>query len=163
MADCCTLFWPLLATLFLSSLPPCAHCYQIANAESGSVEAGEIVHYTLTFTEPVVVVLLSDEGDVDLYASPTYLNSKPSSDDHEISSVSCGMDMLALIMSPDLRKYSLGIHGHVRYDKSRYSLYVIKPSPEDIRSYQVSLKVDRVLKRIGGFVEDLHCGTLHYL
>lgn len=126
---------PLL--LFSLLLTP-ALSYHITKSVSDTVGAGEVIHYTLSFSGPVVVVLLSDEGDVDIYASPTHLNSKPTSDDHELSSTSCGLDTLALIMSSALRQYTLGVYGHVRYQKSKFTMYVIEPSPEKIRNYQVS-------------------------
>lgn len=148
----------LASSLMLISLMPSALSYHIANSESGSISGGEVIHYTLSFTDPVVVVLISEEGDVDLYASPTHINSKPTSDDNEISSASCGMDMLALIMSSSLRKYTLGVHGHSRFDKSLFTLYVIKPSQEDIRSYQVlNVDVDSLLTFCGGIMFDLGC------
>lgn len=93
--------------------------------------------YQVTSTNPVVVVLISEEGDADLYASPTHISPKPSSENHEISSASCGLDVLTLIMNPNLRRYSLGVYGHVRYEESKFMIYYIEPNEEDIRSYQV--------------------------
>lgn len=128
----------LLAFLLLiTSIPPSAHSFHITKSITDSVSAGDVIHYTLSFTSPVVVIVVSQEGDVDLYASPTHKNSKPSSDNYDISSASCGLDVLSLIMSSEVRQYSLGVYGHVRYDESRFSLYVVQPSEEDIKSYQV--------------------------
>lgn len=130
----------LLAFLLLiTSIPPSAHSFHVTKSITDSVSAGDVIHYTLSFTSPVVVIVVSQEGDVDLYASPTHKNSKPSSDNYDISSASCGLDVISLIMSSEVRQYSLGVYGHVRYDESRFSLYVIQPSEEDIKSYQVIL------------------------
>lgn len=144
----------LIALSLISSQVPSTLSFHISNYETGSVAGEEIVHYTLSLSEPVVVVLISEEGDVDLYASPTHINSNPNSDDYELSSVSCGVDMLALIMSSSLKKYTLAIQGHIRYDISSYALFVIKPSPEDIRNYQVGpakLRLMAVLPNCGWF------------
>lgn len=127
----------LLPLLLILSLAMTTLSYQVTDAVSGTVTGGDVAFYQVTSTNPVVVVLISEEGDADLYASPTHVNSKPSSENHEINSASCGMDMLSLIMKPSLNKYSLGVYGHVRYDQSRFSLFFIEPSQEDIRSYQV--------------------------
>ena len=126
----------LVLLLFICFIPS-AISFTITESLSNSVSAGDVIHYTLASTSAVVVVLVSDEGDVDLYASPTHTNSKPTSDNHEISSTSCGLDILPLIMSEDIGRYTLGVHGHVRYEESKFSLYVIEPSEEDIRNYQV--------------------------
>ena len=125
--------------LVFSSIITTALSYHITKAVSGTVAGGDVAYYQVTSTNSVVVVLISEQGDTDLYASPTHINSKPSSDDHEINSASCGLDVLSLIMNPSLQKYSLGVYGHVRYDESKFSLYCIEPSKEDIRSYQVRL------------------------
>lgn len=123
--------------LLLVCLLPSTLSFHIIESLSNSVEAGEVVHYTVAANNPVVVVLVSEVGDVDLYASPTHINSKPSSENHEISSASCGLDILPLLMDSDLKKYTLGVYGHVRYQESSFSLYMIQPSEADIRSYQV--------------------------
>lgn len=111
--------------------------YHVIESISDTISAGAVIHYTLSSTNPMVVILVSEVGDVDLYASPTHMNSKPSSEDSEISSASCGLDVLPLIMSDSVQKYTLAVYGHVHYDKSVFSLYVIEPSREDIRTYQV--------------------------
>lgn len=128
---------PTSVFFLIACLIPSATSFVITESLSNSVLAGEVIHYTLASSTPIVVVLISDEGDVDLYASPTHLNSKPSSDNHEISSASCGLDILPLIMGEDVKKYTLGVYGHVRYDQSKFTLYIIEPSEDDIKSHQV--------------------------
>ena len=127
------------ATSFLlfSSLLPSILPYEISESLSGYVSAGEITYFTIESQKPIFVVLISQEGDADLYASPTYKNSKPSSDNHELSSVSCGLDILPMMMDNQVRKYTVGVHGHVRYDKSVFNLFIIESRDEDLRRYQV--------------------------
>lgn len=124
-------------SLLFAWFVPSAISFAITESLSNSVSAGHVIHYTLASSSAVVVVLVSDVGDVDLYASPTHINSKPTSDNHELSSTSCGLDILPLSMSESIGKYTLGVHGHVRYDESTFSLYVIEPSEEDVRNFQV--------------------------
>lgn len=76
---------------------------------------------------------------MDLYASPTHVNSHPSNEDHELSSASCGLDMLSLIMGSGVKQYTLGLYGHVRYEESKFTVHLIEPSEEDIKSYQVNV------------------------
>lgn len=127
----------LLAFLVVTWLVPSAISFVITESLSESVSAGDVIHYTLASSNPVVVAVISNVGDVDLYASPTHINSNPNSDDYEISSTSCGLDILPLIMNQEIRKYTLGVYGHVRYEESKFSLFVIEPSEEDIKTYQV--------------------------
>lgn len=137
---------------------PSAISFTITESLSNSVSAGNVIHYTLASTSAVVVVLVSNEGDADLYASPTHINSKPTSDDHEIGSTSCGLDILPLIMSRDVGKYTLGVYGHVRYEQSSFSLYVIEPSEEDIRNYQV--RDEYFLPLACGLCQKVLCASL---
>lgn len=127
----------LLAFLVVTWLIPSAISFVITESLSESVSAGDVIHYTLASSNPVVVAVISNVGDVDLYASPTHINSNPNSDDYEISSTSCGLDILPLIMNQEIRKYTLGVYGHVRYEESKFSLFVIEPSEDDIKTYQV--------------------------
>lgn len=139
--------------LIFSSVVTTALSYHITKAYSGTISGGEVVYYHVSSTNPVVMVLISEFGDADLYASPTKINPKPSSDNHETNSASCGLDMLSLIMSPSLQKYSLGVYGHVRYEESKFSLYCVEPSEEDIRSYQVGVCVQKAPSVVAGMPE----------
>ena len=127
---------PLLLTTAL--LPSTALGYIVTQSISDQVSAGDVVYYTLESSKLLLVVLISQEGDADLYASPTYQNSNPSCENNELSSASCGLDVVPLFMSNNLRKYTLGVFGHVRYDKTKYKLFIIEPDPEDTKRYQVT-------------------------
>lgn len=130
----------LLVLLLVLALPPSGVTYVVTETYSDSIDSGSITYFKLEGVNPIFVVLITREGDVDLFASPSHKNSKPSGDDYELSSASCGIDMLAIELSNDVRKYSLGVSGHEgQYEKSTYSLIFISPSKEDIEKYQVHM------------------------
>ena len=121
--------------LVLLILPACT-CYTVSESTSDTIYANEIAYFNVASTRPVIVALLSTEGDVDAYASPTSKNPKPSGVDYDFCSASCGMDLLMLPMSAESSKYTLGLFGHMRYEKSVYKLFIIEPSEEDIQYFQ---------------------------
>lgn len=104
---------------------------------SDRIGAGEVRFYTVESRDPVIMALISDAGDADMYASLTSKNSHPSPEDYDYSSTSCGLDSTVLDMNKDRSKMTVGVYGHVRYDETAYRLYVISPSDEDIKRYQV--------------------------
>ena len=65
-------------------------------------------------------------------------NSHPSPYDYDYTSTSCGLDSMVLGMNKDQAKMTVGVYGHIRYEETTYRLYVISPSEEDIKRYQVS-------------------------
>jgi hypothetical protein len=113
--------------------------FEVQNVLSDHVGAGEVRFYTVDSRDPVIIALISDSGDADMYASPTSKNSHPSPDDYDYSSASCGLDSTVLDMSKDQSRMTVGVYGHLRYDETAYRLYVISPSEEDIKRYQVSV------------------------
>ena len=133
-----TLYLYLLILLLIIRLPKCT-CYTITESISDTVSSGDVTFYTVESTHPIIVALISDDGDTDIYASPTHKNAKPSSENYEVSSTMCDTEILVLMMNRETRKYTLGLYGHVRYDQSKYRLFIIEPSTEDIRHYQVSI------------------------
>lgn len=130
------LYLQCLVLLLTIKLPTCT-CYTISESISDTISAGAVTYYTVESTRPTIVALISEEGDTDIYASPTHKNTKPSYENYEIGSASCGMEVLVLLMNRELKRYTLGLHGHVRYDKSKYKLFIIEPSEADIKRYQV--------------------------
>ena len=84
-------------------------------------------------------VLLTDEGDADLYAS--LVTKKPDHSDSLISSYSCGLDLIVVPTSntAEVQPVYLSVVGHSRYEISRYRLMIITPGNDDITKYQVSL------------------------
>ena len=110
---------------------------------SDRIGAGEARFYTVESKEPVIIALVSDSGDADMYASLTSKNSHPSPGDYDYTSASCGLDSVVLDTNKDQSRMTVGVYGHVRYEESMYRLYVISPSEEDIRRYQVSMCVKK--------------------
>ena len=106
---------------------------------SDRIAAGEVRFYSVESRDPVIIALISDSGDADMYASLTKKNSHPSPDDYDYTSASCGLDSMVLDTSKDRPRMTVGVYGHVRYEETAYRLYVISPSEEDIRRYQVSV------------------------
>ena len=129
-----------LALLFTITLPK-FKCYIITESISDTISAGAINHYTIESMHPIIVAVISEEGDTDIYASPTHKNTKPSSENYEVISASCGMEVLLLVMNSEVRKYTVGLYGHIRYTKSKYKLVVIEPNEEDIKRYQVCVNL----------------------
>ena len=123
----------LLLFLLLRTVTP----FEVQNMLSDRIGAGEVRFYTVESKDPVIMALVSDAGDADVYASLTSKNSHPSPDDYDYSSASCGLDATVLDMSKDQSKVTVGVYGHIRYDETTYRLYVISPSEEDIKRYQV--------------------------
>lgn len=113
--------------------------YEVLNSFYGSINAGDVNYYTLESTTPVIIALYSIEGDADMYGSPTSKNSKPSSESSDYMSTSCGLDVMILPMSKQVKKMSVGIYGHVRHQNTSYHLSVIAPKDDDILRYQVWL------------------------
>jgi len=126
----------LLPVLF-AALPKC-RCYTVIDSTSDTIVANDVIYFTIESKRPIIVALISTDGDVDLYASPTSKNPTPSGVDYDFSSTSCGLDLLLLPLTQEKSKFSLGLFGHIRYDRSAYELYVIEPNVEDFQRYQVN-------------------------
>ncbi len=125
---------PLLLLLLLPR-PLCG--YHLIDEVRGGVAAEESRFYALESSQNLVVVLVSDEGDADMYASTTHKH--PSFDENEYSSTSCGLDMLVVpaTIGGTRRKVHIGVHGHIRHANTSYRLFVFEPSEEDVKRYQV--------------------------
>ena len=122
-------------TCLVCYLPRCSWEYDLQEQVTGQVSAGEARHYSIDAQQSVIVALLSEEGDADIYASISVRD--PSSERYDYSSVSCGMDVMVIpLQKPE--KVHIAVWGHVRYENTSYHLYLITPNEEDIRRYQVS-------------------------
>lgn len=117
---------------------------------SDRIGASEVRFYSVESKDPVIIALVSDIGDADMYASLSSKNSHPSPDDYDYTSASCGLDSMVLDTDKDHSRMTVGVYGHVRYEETTYRLYVISPSKEDIRRYQVSMCVKRGKERERG-------------
>ena len=115
--------------------------FEVQNMLTDEIGAGDVRFYTVESKEPVIIALISDSGDADMYAAPTYTNSHPSPHDYDYMSSSCGLDVIVLDTTRAKSKMTVGVYGHIRYDETVYRLYVIAPSEEDIRRYQVCVCV----------------------
>lgn len=113
--------------------------FEVQNMLTDRVGAGEVRFYTIESRDPVVIALVSDSGDADMYAALSSKNSHPSPDDYDYTSTSCGLDSIVLDTNKDRSKMTVGVYGHIRYEETAYRLYVISPSEEDIKRYQVSV------------------------
>lgn len=92
---------------------------------------------------PPTVALISDEGDADMYASTAA--KEPSSEDSEFSSTSCGLDLMVVppagrTKPARSRRVSIGVMSQGWHEKTRYRLFIITPSTDDIKKYQVREK-----------------------
>ena len=135
-------FHPALSSiLLLSLLPHAARTYNVHDALADTIGAGEVRYYTVESQSPLIVALFSDVGDADMYAAVTRENPKPSNEKYDVTSASCGLDVILLEMNKDVRRMTVGVCGHVRYDETKYRLYVIEPSQEDIAKLQVCVCV----------------------
>ena len=88
----------------------------------------------------LLVALLTEEGDADLYAST--VAEKP--DFRDLSSCLCGLDLIVIATSKGAgthEKVYLSVVGHGRHEVSRYRLFIIAPTKNDIAKYQVCVCV----------------------
>ena len=130
-------YWrAVLFSCFFSLLPLCSWEYELIDEITGEISAGEARHYTIDARQSVIVAVLSLEGDADIYSSLSVQD--PSSENYDYSSVSCGMDVMVIPVEKPA-KVHVAVCGHVRYETTSFRLYLITPSKEDFRRYQVRL------------------------
>jgi len=95
----------------------------------GVVGAGNYSRYTFSEKENSRLVLTTIAGDADLYVSD--IHSEPTFDfeNHELSSITCGLDTVDL--PPSLKRpVNIAVYGHPRYEGSRFRLEVIYKGEE---------------------------------
>lgn len=83
------------------------------------------------------VVLVTEEGDADLYASIDV--KEPGYGSSQFSSCTCGLDLIVVPSREEVhsQRTYLSVVGHSRHRESRYKMFIIAPSNEDIAKYQV--------------------------
>ena len=141
MSLLCTPHLSLCLHLFLCLvLLGAVKSFEVRDKLSDKIGADESRFYTVESKEPVIIALISDSGDADMYAAPTSRNSHPSPDKYDYMSSSCGLDVVVLDTSREQPKMTVGVYGHVRYEETAYRLYVISPSEEDIKRFQVNVQ-----------------------
>lgn len=124
----------LLAVFSRNSL-----CYELVHQIKDTVEGDHTQYYTLKQESIVILCLISDIGDADMYVDSASNTKTPSYANHEYSSVSTGLDVITILYDkekPD-NTLSIGIHGHPRHERSSYRLYVLVPSKEDLLEHQI--------------------------
>ncbi len=128
---------PLPLLLFFLLLLACPLSgYRLVDKVQDRLMAEEGRVYVIETSRHLVVAMVSDEGDADMYVSTTH--KKPSFDKYEYSSTSCGLDVLVVPTSDGIRKkVYVGVYGHVRYENTSYQLYILEPEEVDVRRYQV--------------------------
>lgn len=125
----------LLSYAFFFSLPLAGFSFEVVGTTSEKIGAGEAHYYSVDTRGFLFVALISDEGDADVFASGKA--KKPSTEDYDVCAVSCGVDLMLVPANRPTATVHLGVHGHVRHEVSRYRLYLIEPSDDDVRRYQV--------------------------
>ena len=125
----------LVSVALLFSLPLACSSFEVSSSTSEKLVAGEAHYYTIDASGYVFVALISDEGDVDMFLSGS--TRTPSAHDYEESSTSCGLDLVVIPANRPVQTVNLGVHAHIHHEVSRYRLYLIQPSKDDILRYQV--------------------------
>ena len=99
--------------------------YQVVQKVSGSVRAGEYRLYDLELTSTLALVLISDQGDGDLYVSLS--KEPPTFELYDYASQTCGAEIIVLPLV-DKTAQSIaraGVYGHIRYNTTQYHLHLI--------------------------------------
>ncbi|KFD47631.1 hypothetical protein M514_11494 [Trichuris suis] len=104
-------------------------CHSLVNADNtlvpsqqiitGDVVAGNYTYFKISKPGAAALVLLSYEGDADLYISTGTPTPTFSLDDHQFQSATCGVDHVELPSSISRPLY-VGIYGHPSHELSRY-------------------------------------------
>ena len=100
--------------------------YQVVQEVTGSVGAGEYIVYNVELPSPLALVLVSDQGDGDLYVSLS--EESPTFELYDYSSQTCGADVVVLPVVDEAGRNvaKASVYGHVRYNTTEYRLYLIK-------------------------------------
>uniref|UniRef100_A0A5S6QMS6 Uncharacterized protein n=1 Tax=Trichuris muris TaxID=70415 RepID=A0A5S6QMS6_TRIMR len=86
---------------------------------TGDVVAGNYTYFKISKVGAAALVLISYEGDADLYVSTATPTPTFSLDEHQFQSATCGMDHIELPASTSRPLY-VGIYGHSSHELSRY-------------------------------------------
>ncbi|XP_017797478.1 PREDICTED: UPF0669 protein v1g209471-like [Habropoda laboriosa] len=120
--------------------------YVLANEDkllhytADEVTAGSYKYYGLTYDGFIKIILISEIGDADLYASQTI--SKPTYEPHEycLQSATCGEDII-LIPDSFKRPVTIGVYGHPSNENSKYILLVYETTDTENISYDRNSKI----------------------
>jgi hypothetical protein len=109
-------------------------------SKAGEVQEGRTQNYKIhqRKDEILIALLLTDEGDGDMYIAADR-QVKLSTNDFDYSSASCGTDMVVIVNENNnaLRPLDLVVYGHPRHPTTKYRLYVIRSEKSDLDRYSV--------------------------
>ncbi|XP_014663290.1 PREDICTED: UPF0669 protein C6orf120 homolog [Priapulus caudatus] len=87
------------------------------------VAAGNYTYFRLNRAGSVTMVLRSMRGDADLYVSESTLRPDFAFENHDLQSVTCGLDSVT-IPAAFRRPVGVGVYGHPHHMESEYSLEI---------------------------------------
>ncbi|XP_033329094.2 UPF0669 protein v1g209471-like [Megalopta genalis] len=90
---------------------------------SDEVTGGSYKYYSLTYDGFIKIILTSETGDADIYASQITTKPTYEPDQYCHQSATCGEDII-LIPDSFKRPVSIGIYGHPSHKSSKYILLV---------------------------------------
>lgn len=111
--------------LFIILQVPCVLTFQekLLHYISDEVTGGSYKYYSLTHDGFIKIIVTSDTGDADIYASQITTKPTYEHDQYCLQSATCGEDTVVI---PDSfqRPVSVGIYGHPSHEVSKYILLV---------------------------------------
>nr|XP_033201374.1 UPF0669 protein v1g209471-like [Bombus vancouverensis nearcticus] len=104
------------------------------------VAGGSYKYYNLAYDGFVRIVLISEVGDTDLYASQIVTKPTYEPDQYCLQSATCGDDVIVI---PDSfkRPVSIGIYGHPSHESSKYILLVYETTDTENTSFKRNLDI----------------------
>lgn len=105
------------------------------------VAGGSYKYYNLAYDGFVKIVLISEVGDTDLYASQITTKPTYEPDQYCLQSATCGDDVIVI---PDSfkRPVSIGIYGHPSHENSKYILLVYETIDTENLSFKRNLNIN---------------------
>jgi len=102
----------------------------VGQSARGVVGEGNYTYFSLRKTGNVVLRLISETGDADLYISSETERPSYMLEEHYMHSTTCGEDRITV--PPDLpRPINIAVYGHPRYPLSEFVLEVIIVETEE--------------------------------
>ncbi|KAK9309705.1 hypothetical protein QLX08_000704 [Tetragonisca angustula] len=99
------------------------------------VAGGSYKYYSLAYDGFIKIVLISEVGDTDLYASQTTTKPTYEPDQYCLQSATCGEDII-LIPDSFKRPVSIGVYGHPSHENNKYILLVYQTTDTENISYK---------------------------
>ncbi|RZF32310.1 hypothetical protein LSTR_LSTR001774 [Laodelphax striatellus] len=123
----------ILVLIIISSCLQCKGESQLLHSIAGKVGGGNFTYYSLMYTGPISLYLISSTGDADLYISQTLSKPTYEPESYCLQSSTCGVDTVHIPKSFQ-RPVGIGIYGHPSHQVSIYLLevYYRDNSPNDL-------------------------------